>query len=128
MRVQSDPSVLIDRTLTAFHLAAGDTLEEAKRIAAPSSRTGRYERSLQLGETSVSPDRIEVSLGSPLRSATAKERGAYIQAKKADWLAIPMPDGTMRKVKAVRLPARPVVGRAGPRFVDFMTARLKAQR
>jgi hypothetical protein len=127
VKVQSDATPLLHHALVAFELAAHDTLDEAKRIASANSRTGTFERSLDLSETRTDGVTVSANLGSPLRSATTKERGAYIQARRAPWLVIPVGDGTVRKVKAVRIPARPVVSKAGPRFVDFMTARLKEQ-
>ncbi len=123
MKLVMDDRALMVKVLGAFHLATSDALGEARRIAP--HVTGRYRDSLRLGAAATVGTRISVNLGSPLKSAKAKEKGAYIEARNADYLAIPMPDGTMRKVKAVRLPARPVVGKVAPKFEAMLTRRLR---
>lgn len=126
MKFQATPEALLDEIGTAFGLAIGDVLEEAQRIAP--ERTGKYRRSLRLAPVSVEGQRLVSAIGSPLASARPKEKGAYITARKAPWLAIPFGDGTIRKVKSVRLPASPVVGPAGARFPEFLTRRLREQQ
>lgn len=123
MKFRSDHSRILAKPAQAFARATVDTLVEAQRVAP--HVTGKYRASLQLSEATIQGDRMVVRLGSPLAGAKAKEQGAYIQAKRAPWLAIPHGDGTIRKVKAVRIPARPTVTRAGPKFPEFMTRRLR---
>lgn len=126
MRVESHPEKLLEGIAVAFADAVQDTLEEARRIASRSSRTGKFAASLEATDVALTSNGYEAAIGSPLASARAKEKGAFIQAKRAPYLVIPQPDGSVRKVKAVRLPPRPAVVPAGRRFPEFMTARLKA--
>lgn len=125
MKLQAYPERLLGRTVVAFDRAVADTLDEARRVASRSSKTGRFERSLTSSAIEARGSAVSATIGSPLSSARVKERGGYIQAKRGPFLVIPHPDGSMRKVKAVRIPKRPVVTVAGPRFVDFMTGRLR---
>lgn len=117
--------VILPRIRTAHDAATDDALAVARSNASRNSRTGRFERSLTRTETvPVGRDRLESRIGSPLNSARPKEKGAYIQAKRGPYLVFPTRDG-WRKVRSVRLPARPVVTPAGRKFPQLMAARLR---
>lgn len=111
----------------AFDAAVDDTLEEAVRNAERYSKSGKFADSLQRTDPVESTDRLEARIGSPLRSARAKERGAYIAAEKAKHLVFDAGQG-VRKATAVRIPAQPAVTPAGRRFREFMTGRLREAR
>jgi phage virion morphogenesis protein len=56
----------------------------------------------------VEPDGLAV--GSNLIYANVHQFGAVIRAKNAKALAIPQPDGSVRLVQSVKIPARPFLG------------------
>lgn len=108
----------------AFDAAVDDTLELARAEARKHRRSGRFERSLIRTSVRDMGTRLEARIGSPLRSARAKEKGAFIQAKRGPYLVFPTNDG-WRKVESVRLAPQPVVTPAGRRFRQVMAARLR---
>lgn len=116
--------VILGGVARAFEDAKKDTLVEARGVAAKRSRTGKFADSLELGDTDDQGDRLEARIGSPLVSARAKERGAYITAKRGPYLVFRTGDG-WRKVKAVRLAPQPVVTPAARLFPQFMSQRLR---
>lgn len=116
--------ILSRRAMTAFDRAVDDTLDVARVNARRHGRTGRFEASLQRTPAGVVGDRLAARVGSPMRSAKAKERGAYIQAQQTPYLVFDAGSG-IRKVKAVRLPPRPVVGPAVARYPRLMAPRLR---
>lgn len=123
MRFTSTRGPLLDHVNDSFERAVEQTLDDARR--AVRSKTGTFARSLRRGDTEHSGDQLRTVIGSPLASARVKERGGFMQAKKAKWLAIPQQDGSIRKVKSVRVPASPVVSVAGPRFLEYMLDQLR---
>ena len=123
MRFESDADVLLEPIAEAHRAASEDALSEARREVR--SRTGAFARSLEVTEPRLEGDRWVSLLGSPLASAKTKETGAFVQAKRAEYLAIPQRDGSIRRVKSARIPATPVVTRAGPRFIEYMAERLR---
>lgn len=124
MRIESHPEVIIDPLLDAFDEACIDALEDARQVAGRNSRTGRFAQSLTISETVHTATGLEASIGSPMRSAKAKEKGAFIQAKRGKYLTFKI-DGQFKKVESVRLAPRPVVAPAGRRFPRYMTFRLR---
>lgn len=119
---------IVDPIEGAFDAAVDDTLEVARANARRYSRSGRFAASLTRTPTVRTGDRLEARIGSPLSSARAKERGAYIAAKRdipkfGRYLAVARPDGTLRKAEAVRLSPRPVVLPAGARWPELLRAR-----
>lgn len=121
MRFESHAEERIIRPIAAAHdEAIDDTLEVARVRARQYRRTGRFEGSLTRSDAvEVSAGRREARIGSPLVSARVKERGAFIQAKRAEYLVFDAGHG-VRKVKSVRVPATPVVTPAGHRFPALM--------
>lgn len=110
--------------IAAFDQAVDDTLDQAQTNADRHSQTGKFATSLtRTDPREVADGRHEARVGSPLSSAKAKERGAFIQAKRGPYLVFNAGDG-VRKVSAVRLAPRPVVGPAVRRFPEFMRIRL----
>lgn len=100
--------------------AIDDTLELARVRARQYRRTGKFEGSLTRSDVvEVGSGRREGRIGSPLVSARVKERGAFIQAQRAEWLVFDAGHG-VRKVKSVRVPATPVVTPAGQQFPALM--------
>jgi hypothetical protein len=126
VKVEVNPDVLLAPVERAFRqVTEVDLPAEASRRA--KRVTGRWADSMEGHVTRSDGDRLEGEFGSTVRSARAHEKGAFIQAKRAEWLAIPMPDGSMRKVKSVRIPARPAVIPAGATFSDAMSRRLREE-
>lgn len=131
MRLESRALATIETGVRrAFDAAVDDTVAVAQANAGRYSRTGRFAGSITRTEAREVGDRLEARIGSPLSSARAKEKGAYIAAKRdipkfGRYLAIPAGDGTLRKVEAVRLPPRPAVGPAVRRYPDLMAARAR---
>lgn len=114
---------VLDPMDRAFDLAVDDTLADAKREASKHRRTGKFEGSLERTDAAAEGDRLIARIGSPLVSAKAKEKGAYIHAKRGKYLVFKVAGG-VRKVEAVRLAPQPAVTPAGGRFPRFMAARL----
>lgn len=107
----------------AFEDAVDDIVAAAQRFAARHSRTGTFERSITRSDTGRSADRLEARIGSPLVSAKAKEKGAFITAKRGKYLVFKVAGG-VRKVESVRLAPQPAVTPAGQQFPRLMAARL----
>lgn len=112
------------RIEAAFDAAVDDTMFEAQDIAERHSRTGKFADSITRTELVVSEGKLEARIGSPLASAKAKEKGAYIVPVKAPKLVFDAGQG-IRKVDSVRLAPQPAVTPAGRRFAEFMTKRLR---
>jgi hypothetical protein len=125
MRFQSFAQERVfDRIEGAFDAAVDDTVDEAQLLASRYSRTGKRERSItRTPPVEVGSGRIEARIGSPLVSAKAKEKGAYVQAKRGKYLVFRVPGGVV-KVEAVRLAPQPAVAPAAARFPQFMAQRL----
>lgn len=114
MRFEDRSAALLRRVDTAFELAADETVEDARRRAP--RKTGKWADSIRRTATRRDQGgRLVSTMGSPLVSALAHERGAYIQAKRAPYLVF-RASGSVRKVNAVRIPARPAIGPAGRTF------------
>lgn len=126
MKLESRHDVLLDRIEPAFEYAVDDTIAEARREVR--SRTGKFARSLRRGATERIGEHLWTRIGSPLASARVKEKGGYMTAKRARWLAIPQQDGSIRQVKAVRIRATPILSKAGPTFPRHFLASLRAKR
>jgi hypothetical protein len=115
---------ILDRVTGAFDAAVDDTTDNAQLEASKYSRTGKRERSItRTPPVEVGADRLEARVGSPLVSARAKERGAFVQAKRGKYLVFAVPGGVV-KVESVRLSPQPAVVPAGKRFPQFMARRL----
>lgn len=106
----------------AFDDAVDDTLDDARRRAP--RVTGKWQRSIERSPTEHRGDRLEAAIGSNLVSAKVHERGGYITPKRGEYLVIPQPDGSVRKVKAVRIRAQPAIEPAGRGFGHRFLARL----
>lgn len=128
MRIESHAELLVEEVAEAFILARNDVLEEARHNAAKYSKTGKFERSLEATDVEADADALTARVGSPLASAAAKERGAYVTPKRKPWLVFMGQEGHLVKVAAVRLPRRPAVVPAGRRFPEFMLERLREIR
>ena len=125
MRFESNADVLLAKPRQAFEAAVDDVVTLARAHAARNSRTGEFERSITRSETVDSGDRLEARVGSPLSSAKAKEKGAFIQAKRGRYLVFNAGDG-VRKKESVRLRPQPAVTPAGQQFrSQLMPARLR---
>ena len=72
----------------------------------PAVQTGALRRSIQVDTKDVAK-RLTAHVGSALPYARIQEFGGTIKAKKSPYLFFRMPDGSFRRVKSVRLPARP---------------------
>lgn len=129
MRFESTARERIERHVRgAFEAAADDVVTLAQATARKDSRTGRFAGSItRTDAVDVGGGRLEARVGSPLSSARAKERGAYIRAKRGPYLVFNAGDG-VRKVEAVRLAPQPAVTPAGARFPRLMAARLEQGR
>jgi hypothetical protein len=82
-------------------------------------RTGKLLRSVKAGRVAIKRHRVEGQIPADPRAKGSHwyigkfhEKGAVIRAKKKKYLAIPFPDGTVRFVKQVVLPAQPWLGPA----------------
>lgn len=115
--------LILDPIERAYERASENTLEDARRVAGRHSRSGKFRDSLQLSEPVEVDGRLERRIGSPLSSAKAKEKGAYIRAKRGKYLVFDAGQG-VRKVEAVRLAPQPAVAPAVTQFPVFMAARL----
>jgi len=72
----------------------------------PAVQTGALRRSIQTDLSQVET-RLRARVGSNLRYARIQEFGGTITAKNKPFLVFRLPDGSFRRVKRVRLPARP---------------------
>lgn len=129
MKLESNASDVLRRVDLAFELAVADTRDLARENAAKHDRTGRFSDSIVSSPPIQTADGFEASIGSPLSSAKAKEKGAFIQAKRGRYLVFDAGQG-VRKVEAVRLRPQPAVTPAGRRFAapdGPMTQRLREQ-
>lgn len=124
MKLESRAAEVFAGVDAAFEAAVLDTAEEAQRLARQHSRTGKFAASIEASEIVATSEGLEARIGSPLSSAKAKEKGAYITPKRGDYLVFDAGSG-IRRVKSVRLRPAPVVTPAGRRFDLFMTRRLK---
>lgn len=127
MRIETHDELLFAESDIAFERAKLDVLEEAERLAERHSRTGKFARSLVATDTAQVDGRLVARIGSPLSSARAKEKGAYIVAKHGPHLVFRV-GGHVVKVGAVRLPPQPTVIPAGRQWRSFVTARLRELR
>lgn len=125
MNLTSNAGILLERSRAAHEAAVDDTLELAREIAGKHSRSGKFAASLQRTATVETSRGLETRIGSPLQSARAKEKGAWIAPKRAPYLTIKTADGWRRIKDGVRLAPQPAVTPAGARFRDFMKARLQ---
>jgi len=82
-------------------------------------RTGKLLRSVEASPIKIKGSQVEGQIpahprakGSHWYIGKFHEKGATIIARKKKYLAIPQPDGTVRFVKMVTLPARPWLGPA----------------
>lgn len=128
MRVETHDDMLLLEAREAFTAARDDVLAEAYRQARKYSKSGKFADSIVATDVTEADGRLTASVGSPLVSARAKERGAYIEAKAGKWLTFMGNEGHLVRVAAVRIPKQPAVVPAGRLFIDFMRARLKAAR
>jgi hypothetical protein len=124
MRFESHAEQVFEGIDAAFEAAVLDTRDEAERIARQHSRTGKFAGSIEASEVEQVGGRLEARIGSPLVSARAKEKGAFIQAKNKPTLIIKTKDG-WRRPKQVRLVPHPAVTPAGRKFGEFMAERLR---
>lgn len=126
MRLTTDYSKLFADNEAAFDDAVADVVAEAKHRSRVV--TGKRQRSIRSQRVSGRPHEMNAIVGSDLVSARAVEKGAYVQAKRHDTLFIPAGDGTVRRPRAVRIPAQPAVVPAGEKFPEFMAKRLRERR
>lgn len=126
MKLVSNPEPIVRGIEAAFNLAVLDTRDEARAIAGRRSKTGKFASSIVESETEPTPAGLEARIGSTLQSAKAKEKGAYIAAKRGRHLVFDAGQG-VRKVAAVRLAPQPAVTPAARKFGDFMTKRLREE-
>ena len=125
MKLESHADRLLERIHGAFEAAVDDTLELAHALAGKHSRTGKFAASLERTATVETDGRLEARIGSPLRSARAKEKGAWIAPKNGPYLVFNAGDGVRKVATGVRLAPQPAVVPAGQRFRDIMRARLE---
>lgn len=125
MNLESHADRLLDAIHRAHDEAVDDTLELAVEIAGRHSRSGKFADSLERTVSVDTGNGLEARIGSPLQSARAKEKGAWIAPKRAPYLTIRTRDGWRRIKDGVRLAPQPVVIPAGRRFGDFMRTRLE---
>lgn len=128
MKAEFHSEVLVERSRAAYEDAVDDTLALAQELAGRHSRSGKFADSLERTETVEVDGRLETRIGSPLASARAKEKGAWIAPKNAPYLTIKTADGWRRIKDGVRLAPQPAVVPAGQRFRDIMRARLEGAR
>lgn len=128
MKLDSHADRLFDRIREAHDAAVDDTLQLAVEIAGKHSKSGKFAASLQrtatVEDTNPYHNVLETRIGSPLASAKAKEKGAWIVPKRAPYLTIKTADGWRRIKDGVRLAPQPAVTPAGRRFGELVRARL----
>ncbi len=120
--------VIAERIEAGMDAALDEVVKDAQRRASRTARTGTWRDSLQRTDIEERGDVYTSHLGSPLVSAITHEKGAYIKAKRAPWLYIRQGDGTFRKVKAVRVPASPVITPAAKTFGRRFSAQMRLAR
>lgn len=123
MKLTTNYAPLFAGVEQSFTAAEADTVAEAQRRAR--KRTGKWSNSITSQRIPSATGQMSAVVGSPLSSARAHEKGAFIQAKKHEYLYIPQGDGTVRKVKSVRINAQPAITPAGDKFPEFMTRRMQ---
>jgi hypothetical protein len=124
MKITRNDKPLFDKVDQAFPKAVDDLLTEARANAQRNERTGKFRGSLRTEILAKAGQRRTAIVGSPLVSARAKEKGAFIQPKQGDRLFIPQ-DGELRTPTQVRIRATPVVTPAGEKWPELMTRRLQ---
>lgn len=127
MILTSNADQLLAHIRAAHEAAVDDTLDVARAIAGKHSRTGKFAASLERTGTAEIADRLVTRIGSPLRSARAKEKGAWIAPKNGPYLVFNAGDGVRKVAGGVRLKPQPVVVPAGQRFRDLMLAHLQRE-
>jgi hypothetical protein len=133
VRFESHPEPLYAGIRRGFERAVDDTLDLARVHAERHAKSGTFARSLSRTATQEVDGRLTARIGSPLASARVKERGGYMEARQhipkfGPYLAVRLPDGSVRKASAVRVRATPVVTPAGARWPVILPARLREQR
>lgn len=129
MKLVSHADEVLGQVDRAFELAVEDARDEARDIASKHDKTGKFSGSIQRSDIVQTPDGLTASIGSALSSARAKEKGAFIEAKRSKHLVFDAGQG-VRKVKSVRLRPQPAVTPAGRHFAapdGPMTRRLREQ-
>lgn len=126
MKLESNAADTLRRIDLAFELAVADTRDDAREIAAKHDKSGKFSGSIISSPPVATTEGFTAAIGSPLSSARAKEKGAFIQAKRGKYLVFDAGQG-VRKVQAVRLRPQPAVTPAGRRFPEHMTRRLQEQ-
>lgn len=122
MKMTHDYTPLFAGVEAAFDAAVNDVVTEAQRRAPKS--TGKFAASIR-SERVPGPAGVLIAVvGSPLVSARVKEKGGFMQPRKHEYLFIPQADGSVRKVKSVRVRAQPTVTPAGQKFPELMTRRM----
>lgn len=116
--------VIAQRVEGGFDAALDEVVKDAQRRA--KKVTGTWAASIQRTDIVETSAGYSARVGSNLSSALAHERGAYIRAKRSDWLYIPFGDGTLRKVKAVRIKAHPAITPAVKTFSRRFGAEMKS--
>ena len=101
--------VIAQRVEGGFNAALDEVVKDAQRRAQRTAETGTWRDSIQRTDIEDTATGYTARIGSPLVSAITHEKGAYIRAKRSEWLYIPQRDGTLRKVKAVRIKASPAI-------------------
>lgn len=120
--------VIAERIEAGMDAALDEVVKDAKRRANRSARTGAWRDSMTRTDIEENGTVYTSHVGSPLVSAITHEKGAYIRAKRSPWLYIPQPDGTLRKVKAVRVPASPAITPAAKTFGRRFSAQMRLAR
>lgn len=127
MRIQSNARKLLALAEAAADLAVDDTLELARANARKNAATGTFADSITRTPLVAGGGRVTARIGSPLASARAKERGAFVTAKRGPVMRFrAQPSGDWVTMEAFRIPAQPAVAPAGARFPQLMSARLSA--
>jgi hypothetical protein len=122
MKLTSTPEILLRRTEPAYERAVQDTVELAQQLAVKVS--GKWSKSITSKRISTGTKLVS-HIGSPLSSARAHEKGAFIVPKNAPRLVFTLADGQVRSAESVRLTAQPAVLPAGARYPELMTKRLR---
>lgn len=120
--------VIVERIEAGMDAALDEVVKDAQRRARRSAKTGTWRDSLQRTDIEDTTTGYTSHVGSPLVSAITHEKGAYIRAKRSEWLYIRQGDGTFRKVKAVRVPASPAITPAAKTFGRRFAAQMRLAR
>jgi hypothetical protein len=122
VKLQLDHAKILQRGPQAHERAVADVVKDAQARAPVAS--GKFKRSIR-SEVIERNERVTASIvGSPLASARVKERGGFMEAKRADRLYIPL-GADVRSPESVRVAAQPTVVPAGDKYPDYMARRLK---